>query len=74
MEKISFCESCGKDTEFEIMDEIVTVDLKGQVFTYAAIIPYCKECKNEVSVPEINDLNILRAYQAQKEFLEKGRK
>ena len=71
MEKIAFCENCGNDTEFEIRDEIVTVGLKGQQFSYGALVPYCKVCGNEVSVGEINDLNVIRAFKAQKAALEK---
>jgi transcription elongation factor Elf1 len=71
MEKITFCENCGEDTEFEVRDEIITVDLKGLKFSYAAIVPYCKICGKEVSVAEINDLNLIRAYKAQKDTLEK---
>lgn len=72
MEKTAFCENCLKDTEYEIRDEIINVKLKDQKFSYAALVPYCKECNKEVSIPEINDLNILRAYAAQKKELEKN--
>jgi len=71
MEKIVFCENCQDDREFEIKDEIINIDLDGFKFSYNAIVPYCKVCKQEVSVPEINDLNIIRAYKAQKEALER---
>ena len=71
METLSFCDHCCKDVEFDIMNEIIKIDLDGDPFTYGAIIPYCKECKQEISVAEINDLNIIRAYKAQKEALEK---
>lgn len=70
MDKITFCENCLKDVEFEIQNEIVKVDLKDIVFTYGALVPYCKECGKELSIPEINDLNIIKAYKAQKEALE----
>ncbi|MCX7746985.1 MAG: hypothetical protein N2645_08865 [Clostridia bacterium] len=73
MEKITYCENCCKDTEYAIRDEIISVDLKGVKFTYGALVPYCKECQNEVYIPEVNDLNIIRAYKAQKEALEKGK-
>ena len=71
MEKIAYCENCCKETEFEIRNEIVSVNLKGDKFSYMALVPYCKECQSEVSVPEVNDLNVIRAYKAQKEMLEK---
>lgn len=71
MEKIAYCNHCCDETEFETMDEIVTVDLKGLKFSYGAIVAKCTICKREVTVPEISDLNILRAYKAQKDFLEK---
>jgi hypothetical protein len=71
MDKIVYCESCNDDVEFDVRDEIVNVNLKGVKFTYAAIVAYCKKCTNEVSVPDINDLNIIRAYKAQKDTLEK---
>lgn len=70
MEKIIYCENCSKDVEFEIRKEIIKVDLKDVVFTYGAHVPYCMECGQEVSVPELNDLNLLKAYKAQKEVLE----
>lgn len=71
MEKIIYCENCQKDVEFEVQKEIIKVDLEDIEFTYGAHVPYCKECRKEVSVPELNDLNIIRAYKAQKEALEK---
>jgi len=70
MEKVVYCENCLKDVEFEIRKEIIKVDLEDVVFTYGAHVPYCKECRKEVSVPELNDLNLLRAFKAQKEHLE----
>lgn len=70
MEKIVFCENCLKDVEFEIRKEIIKVDLKDITFTYGAHVPYCMECGKEVSVPELNDLNLIKAYKAQKEVLE----
>lgn len=71
MDKIIFCENCQKDVEFEIRNEIIKVDMKDIEFTYGALVPYCNECGNEVSVPELNDLNVIRAYKAQKEALER---
>lgn len=70
MEKIAFCENCFKDVEFEIRNELIHIDLDDIAFSYGAYVPYCKECGKEMSVPEINDLNIIRAYKAQKEELE----
>ena len=71
MERIAYCENCCEDIEYEIRDEIVTVDLDDVKFSYGAVVPYCIKCNSELSVPEINDLNIIRAYKAQKEMLEK---
>ena len=70
MDKIIFCENCQDDVEFEIRDEIIKVDLEDIVFTYGAHVPYCKKCGKEVSVPELNDLNLIKAYTAQKAALE----
>ncbi|HOQ00789.1 MAG TPA: hypothetical protein PK604_08200 [Acetivibrio clariflavus] len=70
IEEIVFCENCQDDVKFEIRNEIIEIDMEDIVFSYEALVPYCKECGNEVSVPEINDLNIIRAYKAQKEALE----
>lgn len=72
MERTAYCDNCCKDTSYEIRDEIVNIDLKGQKFSYGAIVAYCKECQSEMSIDEINDLNIIRAYTAQKKALEKG--
>lgn len=71
MEKLAFCNNCCEDVEFEIRNEIVTINLKGMKFSYGALIPYCNVCQKEVNVDEINDLNIIRAFKAQKEYLEK---
>ena len=70
MEKLSYCDNCCDEVEFDIINEIVTVDLSNMKFKYAAIIPYCKVCRKELSVAEITDLNIIRAYKAQKEALD----
>lgn len=71
IDEIVYCENCQKDVEFEIKNETIKIDLEDIVFSYEALVPYCKECGKEVSVPELNDLNIIRAYKAQKEKLEK---
>ena len=71
IDKTSYCDTCCDDVEFETTSEIITVDLKGFKFSYGAIIPKCKNCSNELSISEVNDLNVIRAYKAQKESLEK---
>lgn len=71
MEKREYCSNCNEETEYIIRDEIIGIDLGGDKFTYAALIPYCSKCGNEVHVAEINDLNVIRAYKAHKEMLEK---
>ena len=74
MDRIVYCDNCRKDTEYDIKNEIIDVKTGGMSFSYEAVIAFCKECGSEVSVGEINDLNIIRAYKAQKEKLEKHHK
>ncbi len=66
------CDYCCKHVDFETKEEIIDVDMNGMEFSYEALVPYCKECGNEIYVGKVNDLNIIRAYKAQKEMLERG--
>ncbi|MCR4435655.1 MAG: hypothetical protein QHH06_09890 [Clostridiales bacterium] len=72
MEKKEYCYNCDEDTEYIIEKEIINLELEGVKFSYEALVPYCVKCKKEVSIPEINDLNIIRAYKAHKEALDKS--
>ena len=70
MEKFTFCYECNDDVEYDVKTEIVDVDLDGVKFAYEAVVANCRKCGCEVHVAEIDDLNIIRAYTAQKKRLE----
>lgn len=72
MDKTIFCYTCNAETGFEVKIENIETEMGGIRFTYNAVVAYCGICGQEVSVPEINDLNIIHAYQKHKEILESG--
>lgn len=58
--KKGYCENCDKMTNYfvkEIKDE---VEIHGKVYKYKRIIAYCNDCKEEVTVSEIEDENLKR--------------
>ncbi len=70
MEKLTFCYNCNDDVEFNIKGEVINIDMEGISFSYEALVANCKKCGAEVHVDEITDLNVIRAYAAQKKHLE----
>jgi transcription elongation factor Elf1 len=70
VEKCVYCDNCNDYVEFDTKSVTVNIDMHDVKFSYEAVVPYCKKCGKEVYVDEINDLNIIRAYSAQKSHLE----
>lgn len=70
MDKLTYCYNCNDDVEFDIKGEVINIDMEEVNFSYEALVAYCKKCGSEVHVNEINDLNVIRAYAAQKKRLE----
>lgn len=67
-----YCFNCNEETAYLVRTEVLNTKMEGVSFSYEALIPYCSKCGNEVSVPEVNDLNIIRAYKAHKEILDRS--
>jgi transcription elongation factor Elf1 len=70
MEKLAYCYNCNDDVEYDIKGEVIHINMEDVDFSYEALVAYCKKCGNEVHIDEINDLNVIRAYAAQKSRLE----
>lgn len=72
MDKKEFCYTCNEENTYDVKIERVEAEMGGVEFSYQALVAYCSKCGEEMSVPEVNDLNILRAYQKHKEILDKS--
>lgn len=57
----SYCYYCDKDVEYKIVEEKVSVDIKGVEVSYFAQIPKCKECDSEIYVAPIDESNLINA-------------
>lgn len=58
MKKMTFCPECRNEVEFELREEMKTRFIKDQPFEYKTIKAYCKNCNEELSIPEIDDKDI----------------
>jgi uncharacterized phage-associated protein len=57
----NYCYYCDRDVEISGSLQEVSTTIKGYEIVYMAKIAVCKECGNEVDVPEWDDENILKA-------------
>jgi len=57
MEK-QFCVQCGKEQEYIVDSRPDTVDIRGITVQYNELFAVCRECGEELYVPEISDANI----------------
>lgn len=58
MKKITFCPECRKEVEYELREEMKTRFIKEQPFEYMTIKAYCKNCQEELSIPEVDDFDL----------------
>ena len=54
----TFCEICRKDVKFKIERTLIKVNVKGKGYEYVGKKAVCKECKREVYVPKVEDINL----------------
>ncbi|WP_196594236.1 type II toxin-antitoxin system antitoxin SocA domain-containing protein [Pectinatus sottacetonis] len=62
MEKKVFCEECRTDVNFSVKETLKKGKIKGELYSYNGKTAYCKNCKNEIYVPSINDFNLNALY------------
>lgn len=55
---VAYCIQCGKFVSYAVLEDEVSVEKRGVVFTYPELSGQCRECGNEVYVSEINDINV----------------
>ena len=53
-----YCVSCGKNVEYSLFSRIVEITIRGTTFKYSEVFACCKECGEEIYIPEINDSNV----------------
>lgn len=55
---IGFCIECSKEVMYNIKTERVKLNVRGLEFSCIEHSAICKECGNEIYVPEVNDANV----------------
>ena len=58
----TFCEYCRKDVLYSEMNESMSGELKGEIYTYFGKKAICDKCFEEIFVHEINDYNLQQLY------------
>ena len=62
-----FCTNCNKEVNYIIAFRFVkNYKVKDLEISYDEMIALCKECRNEIYVPQVNDINVearIRAYE-----------
>lgn len=54
----AFCLNCGSMTGFEIFTRSRTMEVWGLRFDYEQSYATCRQCGEEMHVPEVNDRNV----------------
>ncbi|MFW6024962.1 MAG: hypothetical protein ACOCRX_01335 [Candidatus Woesearchaeota archaeon] len=62
--KITFCEKCGEDVEYNVREEIKSRVVNGREVSYRGIDPFCNKCGDSVFVKEIRDYNLDMLFKA----------
>lgn len=57
-----FCANCRKDVFYNVKEELISAELKGETYNYLGKIASCDECSIEIFVSEINDYNLVQLY------------
>lgn len=66
MNKLTYCDACGKDVEYIVLEKKRKGNIKGTEFSYVEVYCRCKHCGNFVEVPEITEKNLKEYYEAYK--------
>ena len=61
-EKLLFCEKCNEFCTYTVKEVEETYPVKGEDVTVKAFVSYCKECGEELWNEELDEGNLLRAY------------
>ena len=60
----AFCTICGKSVKFRLdWDGVASPTRKG-IIAYKELFAYCPHCDNQVYVPAVNDVNVVRRNKA----------
>lgn len=62
--KYAFCSTCGKNVKFKIDWEGVVENTSKGIINYRELQAFCPECKKQIYVPAINDINVIRRNEA----------
>lgn len=73
-QKITFCEECGDDVTYEIIELILQNELNGETYEYKGKKAICNKCGSEVYVAEIEDYNLEALYVAYNKMKDKQNK
>ena len=62
--KYAFCFTCGKSVKFKIDWEGVVENTSKGIINYRELQAFCPECKKEIYIPAINEINTNRRNKA----------
>lgn len=62
-----YCEKCDELVEFYTKEKEEFFVVRNKRYSYSAIVPYCIQCNEEVTVDSIVDENIRRLDEAYRE-------
>lgn len=58
--KKGYCENCDKMMNYFVKEFEENIEIHGKTYSYKRIIAYCEDCKEEVTVNEVEDENLKR--------------
>lgn len=58
--KKGYCENCDKMMDYFAREFEENIEIHGKTYAYKRIIAYCEDCKEEVTVNEVEDENLKR--------------
>lgn len=61
-----FCPNCFNDKDFELRQEIETIIVRDEPIETCSTITYCKSCGDKVWNNEIDNYNLIKAYEIYK--------
>lgn len=62
-----FCSNCFNENDFVIKQEMETIEVRGEDIVIESQVTYCKKCGNKIWNEDLDDKNLIKAYEKYKE-------
>jgi len=56
--KVDFCTTCRKNTEYNLQKQNIKKVIRNKEYAFNITSAVCKQCKKEMNIPGLIDLNI----------------